>query len=346
MPRSGRQERHERLRSANPAGRRAKARRCRERPASRPQIRRPIFFRQWRGRILMEYNRPQGRVWTKTRGEGCVGRLGRAQGCAGQYDYLGVARGHFRGNFDHDLVVFGNGDMHSVGLHVRLPEILPGLPSVRQQDGRWRHLLPVSPGGGVFLASAREGRNYLLLDPFFAPDDAPPFHVSRILGEVGVVCLDGFADGAQCFEHQAAPRGRSRKKTQGSGSGRECAADGIGDLFGGDAVVGRYRVQGLSSLEATDHRAGRDAGFRQDRPAERESGGRPRWPWVRRCRRCARTETGVPRDRPVPHRGSPSPASLRSATSPRCAGRGGFRRLRGGQVRRLVIGRGGACQEE
>jgi hypothetical protein len=28
----------------------------------------------------MEYDRPQGRVWTKTRGKGCVGRLGRVHG--------------------------------------------------------------------------------------------------------------------------------------------------------------------------------------------------------------------------------------------------------------------------
>jgi hypothetical protein len=66
----------------------------------------------------MEHYRPQGRVWTKTRGKGCVGRLGRANGCAGQHDHLGVARGHFRGNVDHDLVVFGNGDVHSVVLLV------------------------------------------------------------------------------------------------------------------------------------------------------------------------------------------------------------------------------------
>jgi len=39
-------------------------------------------------------------------------------------------------------------------------------------------------------------------------------------------------------------------------------------LFGGDAVVGRNRVQRLSSLEAADHRAGRNAGIRQDRPAD------------------------------------------------------------------------------
>ena len=85
----------------------------------------------------MEYDRPQGRVRTKTRGEGCVGRLGRAHGCAGQHDHLGVASGHFRGNVDRDLVVFGNGDVHSVGLNVRLPEILPGLLPVRQYDGLW-----------------------------------------------------------------------------------------------------------------------------------------------------------------------------------------------------------------
>ena len=85
----------------------------------------------------MEYDRPQGRVWTKTRGEGCVGRLGRAHGCARQHDHLGVARGHFRGNVDHDLVVFWNGDVNSVGLHVCLPEILPGLLPVRQYDGLW-----------------------------------------------------------------------------------------------------------------------------------------------------------------------------------------------------------------
>ena len=44
-------------------------------------------------------------------------------------------------NGDGDLV-FGNGDVHSVGLHVRLAVILPGLLCIRQHDGRWRHLLP------------------------------------------------------------------------------------------------------------------------------------------------------------------------------------------------------------
>lgn len=34
---------------------------------------------------------------------------------------------------------------------------------MRQHDGRWCHLLPVLRGGGGFLASAREGRNYLRL---------------------------------------------------------------------------------------------------------------------------------------------------------------------------------------
>jgi len=85
----------------------------------------------------MEYDRTQGRVWTETHGKGCADSLGHALGCAGQHDHLGVARAHFRGNVDHDLVVFGNGEVHSVGLRVGLSEILPGLLPVRQYDGLW-----------------------------------------------------------------------------------------------------------------------------------------------------------------------------------------------------------------
>jgi len=104
---------------------------------SRAQIRSPIFFRHRRGRILMEYDRPQGRVRTKTRSKGNIGRLGRPR-----------MRWTARSPRRRPCAL-----PRDVGLNVRLPEILPRLLSVRQYDGLWCYLLPVSPGGGALVAT-------------------------------------------------------------------------------------------------------------------------------------------------------------------------------------------------
>ena len=103
----------------------------------------------------MEYDRPQGRVWTKARSESCVGRLGRARGRAGQHDHLGVASGHFSGNVDRDLVGFGNGDAHSVSLHVRILDPFAEATQGFCQGRRVR----ASPKVGRHLAWGETGRH-------------------------------------------------------------------------------------------------------------------------------------------------------------------------------------------